>query len=133
MKKQMLCLLFLSLFIAPSYAQLRQNFYQNTCPNVESIVTAAVTKKFQQTFVTIPGTLRLFFHDCFVRVCLISLYQILPFYFTRQITNLVSYVHVGMWCFSYTSKSKFWEGPPGWSVPCWRRVWHRDQSKSCRW
>ncbi|GJZ37424.1 peroxidase 16-like protein, partial [Tanacetum coccineum] len=69
MKKQMLCLLFLSLFIASSYAQLRQNFYQNTCPNVESIVQAAVTKKFQQTFVTIPGTLRLFFHDCFVRGC----------------------------------------------------------------
>nr|GFB19392.1 peroxidase 16-like [Tanacetum cinerariifolium] len=69
MKKQMICLLFLSLFIASSYAQLKQNFYQNTCPNVESIVRAAVTKKFQQTFVTIPGTLRLFFHDCFVRGC----------------------------------------------------------------
>nr|XP_043626724.1 peroxidase 16-like [Erigeron canadensis] len=69
MKKQMICLLFLSLFIASSYAQLRQNFYQSTCPNVESIVKSAVTKKFQQTFVTVPGTLRLFFHDCFVRGC----------------------------------------------------------------
>nr|XP_043624374.1 peroxidase 16-like [Erigeron canadensis] len=69
MKKQIVCLLFLSLFIASSYAQLKQNFYQSTCPNVESIVRSAVAKKFQQTFVTAPGTLRLFFHDCFVRGC----------------------------------------------------------------
>ncbi|KAJ0625265.1 putative peroxidase [Helianthus annuus] len=69
MKKQILTFLFLSLFVASSYAQLRKNFYQNTCPNVESIVKSAVTKKFRQTFVTAPATLRLFFHDCFVRGC----------------------------------------------------------------
>lgn len=50
-------------------AQLRQNYYASVCPNVESIVRQAVTAKFQQTFVTIPGTLRLFFHDCFVQGC----------------------------------------------------------------
>ena len=49
-------------------AQLRQNFYANTCPNVENIVRAAVAKKFNQTFVTVPATIRLFFHDCFVQV-----------------------------------------------------------------
>ncbi|KAI3524192.1 hypothetical protein L1887_02844 [Cichorium endivia] len=69
MKKQTICLVLLSFFVASSYAQLRQNFYQNTCPNLESIVKSAVSKKFQQTFVTVPGTLRLFFHDCFVRGC----------------------------------------------------------------
>ncbi|XP_022728788.1 peroxidase 45-like [Durio zibethinus] len=47
---------------------LRPDFYATTCPNVESIVRSAVQTKFQQTFVTAPGTLRLFFHDCFVRV-----------------------------------------------------------------
>ncbi|PKI54842.1 peroxidase 16-like [Punica granatum] len=52
-----------------SAQQLRTNFYRNTCPNVESLVRSAVTKKFQQTFVTAPATLRLFFHDCFVRGC----------------------------------------------------------------
>ncbi|XP_022752071.1 peroxidase 73-like [Durio zibethinus] len=50
-------------------AQLRQNYYAKTCPNVENIVRAAVTKKFSQTFVTVPATIRLFFHDCFVQGC----------------------------------------------------------------
>lgn len=49
-------------------AQLKQNYYANVCPNVESIVRGAVTTKFRQTFVTAPATLRLFFHDCFVQV-----------------------------------------------------------------
>uniref|UniRef100_A0A5B7BQ72 Peroxidase n=1 Tax=Davidia involucrata TaxID=16924 RepID=A0A5B7BQ72_DAVIN len=61
--------LFLSLLLTSAYAQLRQDFYKDTCPNVESLVRSAVTQKFQQTFVTAPATLRLFFHDCFVRGC----------------------------------------------------------------
>ncbi|OAY35550.1 peroxidase 73 [Manihot esculenta] len=59
----------LCFFSSSVSAQLRQNYYANICPNVESIVRNAVQKKFQQTFVTIPGTLRLFFHDCFVQGC----------------------------------------------------------------
>ncbi|EXB55368.1 Peroxidase 45 [Morus notabilis] len=50
-------------------AQLSTDFYKNTCPNVESIVSQVVANKFQQTFVTAPATLRLLFHDCFVRGC----------------------------------------------------------------
>ncbi|XP_076910679.1 peroxidase 16-like [Bidens hawaiensis] len=69
MKKQMLSLLFFSFFVASSYSQLSHNFYQHICPNVESIVRSAVTNKFQQMPVTAPATLRLFFHDCFVRGC----------------------------------------------------------------
>ncbi|MCD7459356.1 Peroxidase 51 [Datura stramonium] len=49
-------------------AQLRTNYYANTCPNVESIVRNVVNQKFKQTFVTVPAVLRLFFHDCFVEV-----------------------------------------------------------------
>ncbi|KAL8240618.1 hypothetical protein R6Q59_013973 [Mikania micrantha] len=52
-----------------AFAQLKQNYYSNICPNVETIVRNAVKAKVQQTFVTIPGTLRLFFHDCFVQGC----------------------------------------------------------------
>ncbi|CAI9098467.1 OLC1v1035118C1 [Oldenlandia corymbosa var. corymbosa] len=66
--------LLLSLFLTlitttTTYAQLSANFYFNTCPNVELLVRSAVQAKFQQTFVTAPATLRLFFHDCFVRGC----------------------------------------------------------------
>ncbi|MCD7467850.1 Peroxidase 51 [Datura stramonium] len=50
-------------------AQLNTNFYAQTCPNVESIVRNVVNQKFQQTFVTVPAVLRLFFHDCFVEGC----------------------------------------------------------------
>uniref|UniRef100_A0A3Q7FJB7 Peroxidase n=1 Tax=Solanum lycopersicum TaxID=4081 RepID=A0A3Q7FJB7_SOLLC len=50
-------------------AQLKTNFYAQTCPNVESIVRNVVNQKFKQTFVTIPAVLRLFFHDCFVEGC----------------------------------------------------------------
>ncbi|XP_068667065.1 peroxidase 51-like [Aristolochia californica] len=49
--------------------QLSENFYSFSCPNVEAIVRQAVMNKFSQTFVTIPATLRLFFHDCFVEGC----------------------------------------------------------------
>lgn len=45
------------------------NYYANVCPNVESIVRKVVQTKIKQTFVTIPATLRLFFHDCFVQGC----------------------------------------------------------------
>ncbi|KAK5811532.1 peroxidase 16-like [Gossypium arboreum] len=55
--------------ISAQSTKLTPNFYKTTCPNVESIVRSAVQKKFQQTFVTAPATLRLFFHDCFVRGC----------------------------------------------------------------
>ena len=48
--------------------QLIENFYAKSCPNVESIVKNDVSQKFMQTFVTVPGTMRLFFHDCMVDV-----------------------------------------------------------------
>ncbi|KAG6403428.1 hypothetical protein SASPL_135649 [Salvia splendens] len=50
-------------------AQLSQNFYAKVCPDVENIVKKAVSAKFSQTFVTVPPTIRLFFHDCFVSGC----------------------------------------------------------------
>ncbi|GJN10509.1 hypothetical protein PR202_ga28608 [Eleusine coracana subsp. coracana] len=50
-------------------AQLRRNYYAGVCPNVESIVRAAVAGKVKQTFTTVGATVRLFFHDCFVEGC----------------------------------------------------------------
>ncbi|KAM0968678.1 hypothetical protein ACFX13_017301 [Malus domestica] len=62
-------LLFLLLLLKSTFAQLHVEHYRKSCPNVESIVHAAVKLKFEQTFVTAPATLRLFFHDCFVQGC----------------------------------------------------------------
>uniref|UniRef100_A0A1J3I2A7 Peroxidase n=1 Tax=Noccaea caerulescens TaxID=107243 RepID=A0A1J3I2A7_NOCCA len=69
--KTNLLLLLLSLFLTLNLtsAQLRRNFYAGSCPNVEQIVRNVVQQKFQQTFTTIPATLRLYFHDCFVNGC----------------------------------------------------------------
>ncbi|XP_072953218.1 peroxidase 45-like [Typha angustifolia] len=50
-------------------AQLRESYYAGSCPDVESVVRAVVARKMQQSVVAGPGTLRLFFHDCFVRGC----------------------------------------------------------------
>ncbi|OMO79477.1 Plant peroxidase [Corchorus olitorius] len=68
-KRSLVFFSFLLLALAASAQRLSPNFYRKTCPNLESIVRTAVQNKFQQTFVTAPGTLRLFFHDCFVRGC----------------------------------------------------------------
>lgn len=70
------CLSFLLLLTA-AYAQLRVHHYRHLCPNVEAIVHSAVKHKFQETFVTAPATLRLFFHDCFVRVFYLFLSSIM--------------------------------------------------------
>ncbi|KAL0555900.1 hypothetical protein IC582_004402 [Cucumis melo] len=64
-----LSLALVCMLIGVAQAQLSFNFYNSSCPNVEQIVRQAVSLKINQTFVTIPGTLRLFFHDCFVQGC----------------------------------------------------------------
>lgn len=72
-KRHMLTCFFLGMLffcmVVESDAQLSENFYASTCPNVELIVRQAVTTKYQQTTITAPATLRMFFHDCFVGVC----------------------------------------------------------------
>jgi glycerol uptake facilitator-like aquaporin len=61
---------------------LTHQYYWQSCPRVQEIVRAAVQKKIQQTVVTIPATLRLFFHDAFITVWLLfSLFLISTFSF----------------------------------------------------
>ena len=57
-------------------AKLSPDYYRSTCPDVEAIVRVVVAKKIKETFVTVPATLRLFFHDCFVEVS--HIHQCLP-------------------------------------------------------
>lgn len=48
---------------------LKFNYYQKSCPQAESIITAAVKKAYNNDTSIIAGLIRLFFHDCFVRGC----------------------------------------------------------------
>ncbi|KAJ4830216.1 Peroxidase 55 [Turnera subulata] len=64
-----LILLMVFMTIGRGEGQLVENFYSFTCPPVEAIVQQAVATKLSQAFPTIPATLRLFFHDCFVTGC----------------------------------------------------------------
>ncbi|XP_062192533.1 peroxidase 55-like [Phragmites australis] len=50
-------------------AALSPDYYKDSCPDLESIVRYEVTKKKNETVVTIPATLRLIFHDCLVGGC----------------------------------------------------------------
>jgi peroxidase len=67
--QQVICSAIIALILLSQNASaLKPNYYAKTCPNLESIVRNAVQKKMAQTPIAAPATLRLFFHDCFVRV-----------------------------------------------------------------
>ncbi|XP_062226981.1 peroxidase 16-like [Phragmites australis] len=68
----------LSGIIGAARAQLRQNFYASSCPSAESTVRSVISQHLQQSFAVGPGTLRLFFHDCFVRGCDASVMLMAP-------------------------------------------------------
>lgn len=50
-------------------ARLSTSYYSRSCPRVEQIVSDVVAAKQQANPSTAAGTLRLFFHDCFVSGC----------------------------------------------------------------
>ncbi|KAI3895128.1 hypothetical protein MKX03_010995 [Papaver bracteatum] len=60
-------------FVNPASAKssLSVGFYDHSCPEVELIIEKELTKKLYPIphNITIPGTLRLFFHDCAVQGC----------------------------------------------------------------
>lgn len=52
-------------------AALAENYYRGKCPNkvdAEAVITKAVQSAFSQNRATMPGVLRMHFHDCFVNV-----------------------------------------------------------------
>jgi peroxidase len=54
---------------AVAQAQLRTDYYASTCPMLETIVRSSVKQSMAQSPISGPAVLRLFFHDCAVRVC----------------------------------------------------------------
>lgn len=49
--------------------QLHVDYYRKTCPQVENIIRAEMIRKQAANPTTAAGTLRIFFHDCFVEGC----------------------------------------------------------------
>ncbi|KAI5665568.1 hypothetical protein M9H77_15421 [Catharanthus roseus] len=71
-----LLFVFLSVLFNPSLSQshyrpsqLSTNYYQKNCPRFEQIMEDTTTNKQINSPTTAAGTLRLFFHDCFVSGC----------------------------------------------------------------
>ncbi|CAL5068310.1 unnamed protein product [Urochloa decumbens] len=54
---------------AKASPRLSPNYYRHTCPHVERIVSDVIAAKQRANPSTAAGTLRLFFHDCFVNGC----------------------------------------------------------------
>jgi peroxidase len=54
--------------MATAQPKLRPDYYAGVCPNLESIVRGAVRQSVALSPLAAPATLRLFFHDCAVRV-----------------------------------------------------------------
>ncbi|KAI3847062.1 hypothetical protein MKW92_041569 [Papaver armeniacum] len=54
-----------------SSTSLSVGYYDESCPEVENIIREELMKKMSPVprNITIPGTLRLFFHDCYVQGC----------------------------------------------------------------
>lgn len=50
-------------------AKLATNYYQHSCPTMETVVSQVVTTKQISNPTTAAGSLRLFFHDCFISGC----------------------------------------------------------------
>ncbi|RLM55174.1 peroxidase P7-like [Panicum miliaceum] len=65
----MQCLLAFSLLSLTAHAQLSTTFYASSCPNLQSIVRAAMTQAVSNERRIGASLLRLFFHDCFVQGC----------------------------------------------------------------
>lgn len=75
-----------SIFIFLIFAQgnaLSSNYYDNTCPDAENIVTKVVTEAVKKDKTVPAAVLRMHFHDCFIRVYI--------YIFTILLTNKFSF------------------------------------------
>lgn len=54
--------------ILADHSHLEQGFYSKSCPSAEQIVWKAVSAAVRKDPTIPAGIIRLYFHDCFVRV-----------------------------------------------------------------
>ncbi|RDY06339.1 Peroxidase 64 [Mucuna pruriens] len=59
----------ITMSLASLMSALNVNYYENTCPHVESIVAGAVHKATVNDKTVPAALLRMHFHDCFIRGC----------------------------------------------------------------
>ncbi|KAK2654302.1 hypothetical protein Ddye_014158 [Dipteronia dyeriana] len=57
-----------------SILYLEYDYYRETCPEAEKIVSSRMARIYEQDQGVSAGLLRLFFHDCFIRGCDASLF-----------------------------------------------------------
>ncbi|KAL5765150.1 hypothetical protein ACOSQ2_017744 [Xanthoceras sorbifolium] len=68
--KGLLCAVFLlQASSSYSYAQLSPTFYDQTCPNISSIISGVLQQAFTSDIRIGASLIRLHFHDCFVNGC----------------------------------------------------------------
>jgi hypothetical protein len=51
---------------------LKVGFYNRTCPEAEQVVRDVVQNDVGMDRTIAPGLIRIFFHDCFITVCMIG-------------------------------------------------------------
>lgn len=68
----MQALLLAALAVGSARAQLHEKFYSESCPSVEAIVRKELVSALSTTPNLAAALLRMHFHDCFVRVSLLS-------------------------------------------------------------
>lgn len=87
------------LSISYSVNSLSLNYYDDTCPHLEYIVSSAVKKALSNDKTVPAALLRMHFHDCFIRVIInCSLFLLLFFQcHTQYIYICILYVLMVNW------------------------------------
>lgn len=83
----LLCIVLLSLSIPFAIGDLQVGFYNSSCPQAESVVLSVVSKHFATDQSVTAAFLRMYFHDCFVRVMSHLLFTTIVFALHRDVTT----------------------------------------------